>query len=73
MGAEGGFNMPGFDGSGPSGSGPMSGRGRGFCVLPLSEREEAMQGSGRRGIRRSARPRLGLGLGRGRGRGRRFW
>jgi hypothetical protein len=25
--------MPGFDGTGPSGQGPMTGRGRGFCVL----------------------------------------
>jgi len=25
--------MPGFDGTGPAGRGPMTGRGRGFCVL----------------------------------------
>ena len=25
--------MPGFDGTGPSGQGPMTGRGKGFCVL----------------------------------------
>ncbi|MBN1124718.1 MAG: DUF5320 domain-containing protein [Sedimentisphaerales bacterium] len=25
--------MPGFDGTGPQGKGPMTGRGRGFCVL----------------------------------------
>jgi len=29
--------MPGFDGTGPSGRGPMSGQGRGFCVLKSSE------------------------------------
>jgi len=26
--------MPGFDGTGPAGAGPMTGGGRGFCVLP---------------------------------------
>lgn len=25
--------MPGFDGTGPTGQGPMTGRGQGFCVL----------------------------------------
>ncbi len=25
--------MPGFDGTGPQGRGPMTGRGMGFCVL----------------------------------------
>jgi hypothetical protein len=29
--------MPDFDGTGPSGQGPMTGRGRGFCVLTVSE------------------------------------
>ena len=29
--------MPGYDGTGPSGKGPMSGQGRGFCVLQTSE------------------------------------
>ncbi len=29
--------MPGFDGTGPLGQGPMSGRGLGFCVLANSE------------------------------------
>lgn len=29
--------MPGFDGTGPLGQGPMTGRGRGFCVLTTSE------------------------------------
>ena len=27
--------MPGFDGTGPRGMGPMTGGGRGFCALPL--------------------------------------
>jgi len=29
--------MPGFDGTGPFGQGPMTGRGRGFCVLTNSK------------------------------------
>lgn len=28
--------MPGFDGTGPFGKGPMTGRGMGFCVLKQS-------------------------------------
>ncbi len=28
--------MPGFDGTGPRGMGPMTGGGRGYCVVPLS-------------------------------------
>lgn len=27
--------MPGLDGTGPRGMGPMTGGGRGFCVMPL--------------------------------------
>jgi hypothetical protein len=26
--------MPGFDGTGPAGQGPMTGGGRGFCAMP---------------------------------------
>jgi hypothetical protein len=29
--------MPGFDGTGPLGQGPMTGRGLGFCILATSE------------------------------------
>ncbi|WP_407650104.1 DUF5320 domain-containing protein [Desulfofundulus luciae] len=29
--------MPGFDGSGPRGAGPMTGRGQGYCIVPLTE------------------------------------
>ena len=29
--------MPGFDGTGPLGQGPMTGRSRGFCVLTTSK------------------------------------
>ena len=28
--------MPGFDGTGPRGEGPMTGGGRGYCAVPLS-------------------------------------
>jgi hypothetical protein len=28
--------MPGFDGTGPQGLGPITGGGRGFCVVPIS-------------------------------------
>jgi hypothetical protein len=27
--------MPGFDGTGPRGMGPMTGGGRGFCAVPI--------------------------------------
>jgi hypothetical protein len=37
--------MPGFDGTGPLGQGPMTGRGLGFCVLTTSkENPNEMQG-----------------------------
>jgi hypothetical protein len=32
--------MPNFDGTGPRGKGPMTGCGRGYCVLPISAPEE---------------------------------
>ncbi|MDD5254505.1 MAG: DUF5320 domain-containing protein [Candidatus Omnitrophica bacterium] len=28
--------MPGFDGTGPMGQGPMTGGGRGYCAMPIS-------------------------------------
>ena len=34
--------MPGFNGTGPRGTGPMTGRGMGYCVIPLSTREEEL-------------------------------
>jgi len=47
--------MPGFDGTGPGGKGPMTGGQRGFC----------------KGARPGRRPMDGRGMGLGRRRGRR--
>jgi len=51
--------MPGFDGTGPQGRGPMTGGGRGFCTLPVN----------------SPRTFSGRFFGHGRGRGfrNRYW
>ncbi len=38
--------MPGFDGTGPMGMGPMTGGGRGFCVIPLRPAWPAHAGMG---------------------------
>ena len=32
--------MPNFDGTGPDGKGPMTGRGRGYCVIPINTPEQ---------------------------------
>jgi len=74
--------MPAFDGTGPRGLGPMTGRGEGHCAVAFPP-----PGSGRapygyaglvgrpvrlaRGLRRGMR--FVRGRGRGRGRGRRGW
>lgn len=65
--------MPGRDGTGPVGNGPMTGWGRGICTAPRSV------GYGRgvrrvtgRGIGRGRGFRSGTGYGCGRGFGR-FW
>ena len=34
--------MPGFNGTGPRGTGPMTGRGMGYCVIPLSTQEQEL-------------------------------
>jgi len=34
--------MPNFDGTGPSEKGPMTGCGRGYCVLPISTPEQEL-------------------------------
>ena len=38
--------MPGFDGTGPMGMGPMTGGGRGFCAVPLHPAWPAYTGMG---------------------------
>ena len=51
------FHVPGRDGTGPMGAGPMTGRGLGVCAGGTANRGLGM-GRG-----------MGLGMGRGRGRG----
>ena len=34
--------MPKFDGLGPKGKGPMTGRGSGYCVIPINTPEEEL-------------------------------
>jgi hypothetical protein len=38
--------MPGFDGTGPRGMGPMTGGGRGFCAVPLPATWPTYMGTG---------------------------
>ena len=38
--------MPGFDGTGPRGIGPMTGGGRGFCAIPLAASQPRYTGMG---------------------------
>jgi hypothetical protein len=54
--------MPGFDGTGPLGQGPLTGGGFGYCGRGYA-----------RGFGRGVRRGRGLGYGRGYGMGRRFW
>ncbi|MBN1786927.1 MAG: DUF5320 domain-containing protein [Sedimentisphaerales bacterium] len=80
--------MPGFDGTGPLGQGPMTGRGRGFCVLKSSKENpgqvEGLAGLQGRPISRKvnnfrmpypgrANPYFYWGLGRGIGRFGYWW
>ena len=55
--------MPGFDGTGPMGAGPMTGGGRGYCVTPVGDVRSPFGG---RSFGRGGR---GRGWGRGFGRG----
>jgi len=71
--------MPRFDGTGPQGQGPMTGRGEGYCAVKLPRPGETpegyagLQGTPVRLARFTRWPRpttwLGRAFGRGRGRG----
>jgi hypothetical protein len=60
--------MPGFDGTGPQGRGPMTGRGFGPCGSGRAFRRGFGRSYGR-GFGRGPRKGFGAGLGRGFGRG----
>jgi hypothetical protein len=62
--------MPGLDGRGPAGAGPMSGRGMGNCVV--SNRSGNVYGAPGRGMGRGMGRGRGMGLGMGRGFNRGF-
>jgi Family of unknown function (DUF5320) len=34
--------MPGFNGTGPRGMGPITGRGMGYCVVPLTTQQDEL-------------------------------
>jgi hypothetical protein len=36
--------MPRFDGTGPRGDGPMTGRGEGYCILELPQPDRPVRG-----------------------------
>jgi len=42
--------MPGFDGTGPKGKGPFTGRGTGYCVIRLDSRVDKNQQSEGKGV-----------------------
>ena len=48
--------MPGFDGTGPRGMGPMTGGGRGFCAIPRYGVPRGMPGYGARPFTPGATP-----------------
>ena len=69
--------MPAFDGTGPKGQGPLTGRGGGYCAIRLPNPWSGRVPSGYAGraqmpVRLGLRQRLSLGraLGQGRWRGR---
>ena len=39
----GGDAMPNYDGTGPEGKGPMTGFGRGYCVIPITNSEQELE------------------------------
>jgi hypothetical protein len=70
------FIMPGFDGTGPWGQGPMTGGARGYCNpagMSYGPAYGRGYGMGRgRGYRRGFGPGVGRGMGYGRGFGRQW-
>ncbi len=62
--------MPGFDGTGPAGQGPLTGGGRGFCAVPAGN--VGARGYGQNVVYGLGRGGLPRGCGRGFGGGRRF-
>lgn len=34
--------MPNKDGTGPTGKGPMTGRGNGYCIIPINNTQEEL-------------------------------
>ncbi len=42
--------MPGFDGTGPWGAGPMTGRGEGYCVVQLPDPQSGRAAVGFAGL-----------------------
>jgi hypothetical protein len=63
--------MPAFDGTGPRGEGPFSGRGEGYCAVRLSPSDQGIRGyAGLQGTPVVRRLRLAARRGRGLGRGR---
>jgi hypothetical protein len=66
--------MPAFDGTGPKGRGPLTGRGEGYCAirLPNSRSGQVPYGyAGKIGVPVRLGPRQGLSLGRAPGQGQR--
>lgn len=60
--------MPGFNGTGPQGNGPFTGRGRGYCAqegVGMTGGHGMGQGRGRGGSQGRGRGARGLGLGQG--------
>jgi hypothetical protein len=70
--------MPAFDGTGPRGQGPLTGRGEGYCAIRLPSPRLRRVPSGYAGralvpVHLGLRQRLSLGRALGRGRRRGGW
>jgi hypothetical protein len=66
--------MPAFDGTGPQGKGPLTGRGEGYCAIRLPAPrpgDEAYGYAGRASVPVRLGPRWGLRFSTAPGRGRR--